>query len=89
MATAFDHMAPFQRLNYWLRQRIGELNEEIRLLSSEKKMWMELELRNLQSSNPGVVSYRTLEIDSQLNTLYPELGQWEKMLETLPICPML
>jgi hypothetical protein len=82
MATAFDHMTPFQRLSYWLHQRIGELKEEVRILSAEKRMWLEPEIARIIV----VPVMRVMELDAQIMALSLEFRQWQNMLEEIGSC---
>jgi hypothetical protein len=87
MATAFDHMAPFQRLNYWLKQRIGELKEEIRLLDSELRMWADEEVKKLCSVHYfNTVAIREIEVRAELTRLHSELKSWEDLLTDTRAC---
>jgi hypothetical protein len=82
MATAFDHMTPFFRLNYWLRQRISELKEEVRLLTAEKRMWLEPEIANAIV----VPSIYLTEVETQILALDLERSRWEGLLDQLDTC---
>jgi hypothetical protein len=84
MATAYDHMAPFQRLNYWLRQHINELVEEIRRLTAERRMWHEPELQTVITGSRAMV--RRMDIDAEIFRLSLEQRDWETILKRLDSC---
>lgn len=52
MATAYDHLTPFQRIRYFCFLRLHELNGRLEGLNAELRMWNEDAVQNFISRLP-------------------------------------
>jgi hypothetical protein len=85
MATAYNHMKPFQRVNSFVAAKIYEIEKEIELLESERRMWGEKEVQSLL----GVIdtSAENFKCNTRLGELQVnELPKWKAFQAKLMRC---
>ena len=82
--TAYNHMQPFQRVNSFLNMCISPLEEELKELENQVKMWNETEVQKYI----GIA-----ECSVEINVCYTRMAEirqwlekWKRMRSQLVVC---
>lgn len=82
--TAYNYMAPLQRVNSFLNMCISPLEEELKELENQVKMWNEPEVQKYigltECSTEITVCYTRMSEISQ------RLEKWKRMRSQLVVC---